>query len=245
MYGGTLLAVDGNYDDVNRLATELAAEHEDWAFVNVNVRPYYAEGSKTLGYEVAEQLGWRLPEQIVVPVASGSQLTKVDKGFTEFGKLGLVEATPYRVFGAQATGCSPVAQAFAEGHDVIRPVRPDTIARSLAIGNPADGPYVLDAVRRTGGAVAHVSDTEVVEGIRLLAGHRGRVRRDRGRGHGGHHAQARRERAARPGRRDRAAHHRRRPEDARRGERPGRPDGHRAEHDEGRARGALRARAGR
>jgi threonine synthase len=169
VYGGTLLAVDGNYDDVNRLATELAAEHEDWAFVNVNVRPYYAEGSKTLGYEVAEQLGWRLPEQIVVPVASGSQLTKVDKGFTEFGKLGLVEATPYKVFGAQATGCSPVAQAFAEGHDAIRPVRPDTIARSLAIGNPADGPYVLDAVRRTGGAVEHVSDTEVVEGIRLLA----------------------------------------------------------------------------
>jgi threonine synthase len=129
----------------------------------------FAEGSKTLGYEVAEQLGWRLPEQIVVPVASGSQLTKVDKGFTEFGKLGLVEATPYKVFGAQATGCSPVAQAFAEGHDVIRPVRPDTIARSLAIGNPADGPYVLDAVRRTGGALADVSDAEVVEGIRLLA----------------------------------------------------------------------------
>ena len=169
VYDGTLLAVDGNYDDVNRLATELAAEHEDWAFVNVNVRPYYAEGSKTLGFEVAEQLGWRLPEQIVVPVASGSQLTKVDKGFIELGKLGLVDATPYRIFGAQATGCSPVAKAFAEGHDVIQPVRPETIARSLAIGNPADGPYVLDAVRRTGGAVEHVSDSEVVEGIRLLA----------------------------------------------------------------------------
>jgi threonine synthase len=169
VYDGTLLAVDGNYDDVNRLATELAAEHEDWAFVNVNVRPYYAEGSKTLGYEVAEQLGWRLPQQIVVPVASGSQLTKVDKGFQEFGKLGLVEATPYTIFGAQATGCSPVAKAFEEGHDVVQPVRPDTIARSLAIGNPADGPYVLDAVRRTGGAVGHVSDEEVVEGIRLLA----------------------------------------------------------------------------
>jgi threonine synthase len=169
VYGGTLLAVDGNYDDVNRLATELAAEHEDWAFVNVNVRPYYAEGSKTLGYEVAEQLGWRLPEQIVIPVASGSQLTKVDKGFTEFGKLGLVDATPYKIFGAQATGCSPVATAFREGQDVHTPVRPDTIARSLAIGNPADGPYVLDAVRRTGGAVEHVSDAEVVAGIRLLA----------------------------------------------------------------------------
>jgi threonine synthase len=169
VYGGTLLAVDGTYDDVNRLATELAAEHEDWAFVNVNVRPYYAEGSKTLGYEVAEQLGWRLPEQVVVPVASGSQLTKVDKGFQELGQLGLVEPTPYRVFGAQATGCSPVSAAFAEGHDVVRPVRPDTIARSLAIGNPADGPYVLDAVRRTGGAVADVSDEEVRDGIRLLA----------------------------------------------------------------------------
>ncbi|MCO1656613.1 threonine synthase [Pseudonocardia humida] len=169
VYGGTLLAVDGNYDDVNRLATELAAEHEDWAFVNVNVRPYYAEGSKTLGFEVAEQLGWRLPEQVVVPVASGSQLTKVDKGFTELGRLGLVEATPYKVFGAQATGCSPVSTAYAEGTDVVRPVKPDTIARSLAIGNPADGPYVLDAVRRTGGAVADVSDAEVVEGIRLLA----------------------------------------------------------------------------
>ncbi|OSY39642.1 MULTISPECIES: threonine synthase [Pseudonocardia] len=169
VYGGTLLAVDGNYDDVNRLATELAAEHEDWAFVNVNVRPYYAEGSKTLGYEVAEQLGWRLPQQVVVPVASGSQLTKIDKGFTELGKLGLVEPTPYTVFGAQATGCSPVAAAFEAGHDVIQPQKPDTIARSLAIGNPADGPYVLDSVRRTGGSLGHVSDAEVVAGIRLLA----------------------------------------------------------------------------
>ncbi|HEX4357280.1 MAG TPA: threonine synthase [Pseudonocardia sp.] len=169
VYGGTLIAVDGNYDDVNRLATELAAEEEDWAFVNVNVRPYYAEGSKTLGYEVAEQLGWRLPEQIVVPVASGSQLTKVDKAFRELGSLGLVEPTPYKVFGAQATGCSPVSTAFAEGTDVVRPVRPDTIARSLAIGNPADGPYVLDTVRRTGGAVTDVSDAEVVDAIRLLA----------------------------------------------------------------------------
>lgn len=169
VYDGALIAVDGNYDDVNRLATELAAEHDDWAFVNVNVRPYYAEGSKTLGYEVAEQLGWRLPGQIVVPVASGSQLTKVDKGFRELGELGLVEPTPYRVFGAQATGCSPVSTAYKEGVDVVRPVRPDTIARSLAIGAPADGPYVLDTVRRTGGAVEDVTDEEVVEGIRLLA----------------------------------------------------------------------------
>jgi threonine synthase len=169
VYDGALIAVDGTYDDVNRLATELAAEHDDWAFVNVNVRPYYAEGSKTLGFEVAEQLGWRLPEQIVVPVASGSQLTKVDKGFGELGALGLVEATPYRVYGAQATGCSPVSAAFKAGHDVVSPVRPDTIARSLAIGAPADGPYVLDTVRRTGGAVEDVTDDEVVDGIRLLA----------------------------------------------------------------------------
>ena len=169
VYDTTLIAVNGTYDDVNRLATELAAEQEDWAFVNVNVRPYYAEGSKTLGFEVAEQLGWRLPEQIVVPVASGSQLTKVDKAFRELGSLGLVEPTTYRMFGAQASGCAPVSTAFAEGHDVVRPVRPDTIARSLAIGNPADGPYVLDSVRRTGGAVADVSDAEIVDGIRLLA----------------------------------------------------------------------------
>ena len=169
VYDGALIAVDGNYDDVNRLATQLAAEYEDWAFVNVNVRPYYAEGSKTLAYEVAEQLGWRLPGQIVVPVASGSQLTKVDKGFRELGELGLVDATPYRVFGAQATGCSPVSSAYKAGTDVVTPVKPDTIARSLAIGAPADGPYVLDTVRRTGGAVEDVTDEEVVEGIRLLA----------------------------------------------------------------------------
>ncbi|TDB84582.1 threonine synthase [Actinomadura sp. KC216] len=169
VYGGTFVTVDGNYDDVNRLASEIAGEQDDWAFVNVNVRPYYAEGSKTLGYEIAEQLGWRLPDQIVVPVASGSQLTKIDKAFQELIKLNLVEDKPYRVFGAQATGCAPVADAFKAGHDVIRPVKPDTIAKSLAIGNPADGPYVLDVTRRTNGAVEDVTDDEVVEGIRLLA----------------------------------------------------------------------------
>jgi threonine synthase len=169
VYGGTLIAVKGTYDDVNRLASEIAGEQEGWAFVNVNVRPYYAEGSKTLAYEVAEQLGWRLPQQVVIPVASGAQLTKVDKGFTELGRLGLVDETPYKVFGAQATGCSPVASAFKAGHDVVRPVRPDTVAKSLAIGNPADGPYVLDVARRTGGAVEDVSDDEVRDGIALLA----------------------------------------------------------------------------
>jgi threonine synthase len=169
VYGGTLVAVDGNYDDVNKLASEIAGEEEGWAFVNVNVRPYYSEGSKTLAFEIAEQLGWRIPQQLVIPVASGSQLTKIDKGFTELGKLGLVDATDYKVYGAQATGCSPVAQAFRAGHDVVKPVKPDTIAKSLAIGNPADGPYVLDVARRTGGAIEDVSDEEVVEGIQLLA----------------------------------------------------------------------------
>lgn len=169
VYDGSLLSVDGNYDDVNRLATELAGEHEDWAFVNVNVRPYYSEGSKTLAFEVAEQLGWRLPEQVVVPIASGSQLTKVDKGFRELGEVGLVEPSPYRLFGAQASGCSPVSNAYKGEQDMVQPVRPDTIARSLAIGAPADGPYVLDTVRRTNGAVEDVSDEEVIEGIRLLA----------------------------------------------------------------------------
>ena len=168
-YGGTLVAVDGNYDDINRLAGEIAAEQEDWAFVNVNVRPYYAEGSKTLGFEVAEQLGWRLPQQVVIPVASGAQLVKVDKGFAELAELGLVDGTPYKVFGAQATGCSPVSEAFKNGWDAVKPVRPDTIAKSLAIGNPADGPYVLDVTRRTGGAVEDVSDDEVIAGIKLLA----------------------------------------------------------------------------
>jgi threonine synthase len=169
VYGCSLVAVQGSYDDANRLASELADEREDWAFVNVNVRPYYAEGSKTIGFEIAEQLGWRLPEQIVVPVASGAQLVKIDKAFRELVSTGLVEDTPYRVFGAQATGCSPVASAFRAGHDVVHPVRPDTIAKSLAIGNPADGPFVLDVVRRTGGAVEDVSDDDLVDAIRLLA----------------------------------------------------------------------------
>jgi threonine synthase len=169
VYGGTLVAVRGNYDDVNRLASEIAGEEEGWAFVNVNVRPFYSEGSKTLGFEVAEQLGWRLPQQVVIPVASGSQLTKVDKGFGELARLGLVEDSSYRIFGAQAQGCSPVSAAFKEGHDVVRPVKPDTIAKSLAIGNPADGNYVLDVCRRTGGAVEDVTDDEVREGIMLLA----------------------------------------------------------------------------
>jgi threonine synthase len=169
VFGGTLLPVKGNYDDVNRLCAELASEHTDWAFVNVNVRPYYSEGSKTLAFEVAEQLGWELPDHVVVPVASGSQLTKIDKGFRELGKLGLVEPGTVRISGAQAEGCSPVAQAFAAGADEVRPVKPSTIAKSLAIGNPADGWYALEVVRRTGGAIGSATDPEIIEGIRLLA----------------------------------------------------------------------------
>ncbi len=168
VYGGTLVAVDGTYDDVNRLCAEVAGERP-WAFVNVNLRPYYAEGSKTLAYEVAEQLGWRLPGQVVVPVASGSLLTKTDRGFRDLLSHGLVDGTPPRIFGAQASGCAPVATAFAAGADAVRLVRPDTIAKSLAIGNPADGIYALDVVRRTGGAFATATDDEIVAGIKLLA----------------------------------------------------------------------------
>lgn len=168
VYGGTLIAVEGNYDDVNRLCSEVAGD-EEWGFVNVNLRPYYAEGSKTLGYEVAEQLGWRLPQQVVVPIASGSLMTKIDKAFRELIALGLVDDTPYKIFGAQATGCSPVATAYKDGADFIKPQRPATIAKSLAIGNPADGPYAIDVARRTGGAVDDVTDEEVIDGMRLLA----------------------------------------------------------------------------
>jgi threonine synthase len=169
IYDTSLIAVEGTYDDVNKLASEIAAEEEGWAFVNVNVRPYYAEGSKTLGYEIAEQLGWRLPDQVVVPVASGAQITNIHKGFRELIKLGLVEEKPFVIFGAQASGCSPVAQAFRAGLDFVAPVKPDTIAKSLAIGNPADGPYVLDVVRRTGGVVADVDDNTLASSIQRLA----------------------------------------------------------------------------
>src|ERR671913_494568 len=169
VYTDRLVAVEGNYDDVNKLASEIAGEEEGWAFVNVNVRPFYAEGSKTLGYEIAEQLGWRIPDQIVIPVASGAQLTKIDKGFRELIKLGLVEDKPFVIFGAQATGCSPVAQAYRAGKDFVAPVKPNTIAKSLAIGNPADGPYVLDVVRRTGGVVEDVDDDTLAANIQRLA----------------------------------------------------------------------------
>ena len=170
VYGGTVVSVRGTYDDVNRLCAELTSEHPSWAFVNVNVRTYYAEGSKTLAFEVAEQLGWRAPDHVVVPIASGSQLTKVAKGFAELGRVDLLDEVPeVRISGAQAQGCAPVATAFAEGADTVRPVKPSTIAKSLSIGNPADGWYALEAIRGSGGSCAAVSDDEIIEGIRLLA----------------------------------------------------------------------------
>ncbi|MHB8219416.1 MAG: threonine synthase [Acidimicrobiales bacterium] len=170
VYGGTVVSVQGTYDDVNRLCAELTSERPSWAFVNVNIRTYYAEGSKTLAFEVAEQLGWEAPDHVVVPIASGSQLTKVAKGFAELGAVGLLDSAPHvRISGAQAAGCSPVATAFAEGVDAIRPVKPSTIAKSLAIGNPADGWYALSAIRDSGGGCAAVTDEEIVAGIRLLA----------------------------------------------------------------------------
>jgi threonine synthase len=168
VYGTRLVAVQGNYDDVNRLCTELSGEHP-WAFVNVNLRPYYAEGSKTLAFEVAEQLGFELPDRVVCPVASGSLFTKIARGFEEWLELGILEGSLPAFHGAQAEGCSPVAQAFADGHEICRPVRPDTIARSLAIGNPADGVFALEVARRTGGSIDSVTDEEIVDGIRLLA----------------------------------------------------------------------------
>ncbi|MGB7564580.1 MAG: threonine synthase [Prochlorococcaceae cyanobacterium] len=168
IYNPTLMAVKGNYDQVNRLCCEVANTY-GWGFVNINLRPYYSEGSKTLGYEVIEQLGWQLPDHIVAPLASGSLFTKIRKGFDEFIKVGLVEEKPVRFSGAQAEGCSPIAQAFAEGRDFITPVKPNTIAKSIAIGNPADGAYALDIARSTGGSIAAVSDAEIVAGIQLLA----------------------------------------------------------------------------
>jgi threonine synthase len=169
VYGATLVAVKGTYDDVNRLCAEIA-DQRSWAFCNINVRPYYAEGSKTLAFETAEQLGWRAPDHVVVPVASGSLLTKITKGFDELQQLGLIPARPVRVSGAQAAGCNPVAEAFGRGWDAVRPVhRPDTLAKSLAIGNPADGYYVLKIVRERGGAVRDATNAEIAEGMRLLA----------------------------------------------------------------------------
>lgn len=163
-----VVEIEGTYDDVNRLCSEIAGERR-WAFVNVNVRPYYAEGSKTLAFEVAEQLGWQAPDHVVVPMASGSLLTKIWKGLNEFKKVGLLKEVHTKVSGAQAEGCSPIATAFKNGRDFFQPVKPDTIAKSLAIGNPADGYYALKTAAESGGAMESVTDDEVIEGINLLA----------------------------------------------------------------------------
>lgn len=168
VYGARIVAVEGSYDDVNRLCAEVA-DDRGWGFANINLRAYYAEGSKTLGFEVAEQLGWELPDHVVVPIASGSQLVKVADSFGILASHGLVEDRPVRMSGAQAAGCGPVAEAFARGDEEIRPVRPDTIARSLAIGDPADGWYALRRVRASGGAIGAATDAEVLAGMRLLA----------------------------------------------------------------------------
>jgi threonine synthase len=169
IYGTKLVGVHGTYDDVNRLCTELSQTHP-WAFVNVNLRPYYSEGSKTLAFETIEQLGWKLPDRVVAPIASGSMFTKVAKGMRDWIELGLVEGDLPTFCGAQALGCSPVATAFAEGWDVCKPERqPETIAKSLAIGDPADGPYALELARKSGGVIESVTDEEIRGGIRLLA----------------------------------------------------------------------------
>jgi threonine synthase len=168
IYGATVFVVEGTYDDVNRLCSELADRHP-WAFVNVNLRPYYAEGSKTVGYEIAEQLGWRLPGHVVAPCAGGALLTKIRKAFAELTDLGLVEGRPPRMHAAQAAGCGPIVTMIREGADVLVPVRPRTVAKSLAIGNPADGYYATQAVRESGGWAAHATDDEIVEAMELLA----------------------------------------------------------------------------
>lgn len=172
VYKPNVVAVEGTYDDVNRLCSEIAGEYP-WAFVNINLRPYYSEGSKTLAYETAEALGWCAPDHVVVPIASGSLLTKIYKGFHEFEKLGLISGVATQIHGAQAEGCSPVATAFKKKSDFIQPVKPKTIAKSLAIGNPADGFYAIKIAQETGGLIESVSDQDIIEGIKLLAENEG------------------------------------------------------------------------
>ncbi len=172
VYGANVIAIKGHYDEVNRLCAEIAGKF-GWAFVNVNMRPYYAEGSKSMGYEIMEQLGWNIPQHTVVPMASGSLLTKIQKSYQEFTKLGLVNEAKYSIHGAQATGCSPISVAQKAGLDFFKPVKPNTIAKSLAIGTPADGFYALRVMKETGGAADDVTDDEIREGIRLLAENEG------------------------------------------------------------------------
>lgn len=168
IYNPTLIAVEGNYDQVNRLCSEIATRYQ-WAFVNINIRPYYAEGSKTYGYEIAEQLGWNTPKHIVVPCAGGSLITKIWKGLKELQKIGLLDTVDTKIYAAQATGCAPIVTAVKEHSEIIKPIKPDTIAKSLAIGNPADGIYAAGTVRETGGWAEDVTDSEIVDAIKLLA----------------------------------------------------------------------------
>ncbi len=168
IYGAEVVGIKGTYDEVNRLCSEIAGKY-GWAFVNINIRPYYAEGSKTFGYEIAEQLGWRLPRHIVVPMAGGSLITKIWKAFKEFHNLGLVKRLDTKVYGAQASGCSPIVNAVKEGSELIRPVRPNTIAKSLAIGNPADGYYAAKTMRESGGWAESTTDEEIISAMKLLA----------------------------------------------------------------------------
>jgi len=168
IYGTNLIGIKGSYDEDNRLCSEIAGKY-GWAFVNINIRPYYAEGSKTFGFEIAEQLGWRLPRHVIVPMAGGSLITKIWKAFQELQKIGLVEPSPSRIYGAQAAGCAPIVTAVKQKAELIKPVRPQTIAKSLSIGNPADGYYALQTIRESGGWAEEVSDEEIVESMKLLA----------------------------------------------------------------------------
>ncbi len=224
VYGTNVVAVKGNYDDVNRLCLELAGEH-DWAFVNVNMRPYYAEGSKTIAFEVAEQLGFKLPDRIVAPIASGSLFTKIARGFDEWRQVGLLDGDLPAFNGAQAEGCSPVAEAWGEGRDFCKPQRPDTIAKSLAIGNPADGPYALDLAKRSGGGDRRGHRRRDPRGHQAAGPDHRRVHRDRRRRDHGHAEEAGRPRRHRPRRARGAGDHRRGPEDP--GRRPGQLRDHR------------------
>jgi threonine synthase len=173
IYGTQVIGINGAYDQVNRLCSEIAGKY-GWGFVNVNLRPYYAEGSKTMGFEICEQLGWRIPQHTVVPMASGSLLTKIHKAYKEFSQLGIVSNSKFKIHGTQATGCAPISHALKKGTDIVKPVpKPDTIVKSLAIGTPADGYYAIHSMRQTGGSAEDVTDEEVVEGIRMLAEYAG------------------------------------------------------------------------
>lgn len=168
IYGANLIGIKGNYDEVNRLCSEISGKY-GWAFVNINIRPYYAEGSKTFGYEIVEQMGWKVPKHVIVPMAGGSLITKISKAFKEFYQLGLVDSMESKIYGAQAAGCAPIVNAVKAGEELIRPVKPNTIAKSLAIGNPADGYYSVKTIVDSGGWAEDVSDEEIIEAMQLLA----------------------------------------------------------------------------